>query len=153
MNAQLLLLNPPVIDIGPFNTIVAKSTVSDVDAKRISPIGKFAELVNEALLDGDWAYRHLYLTFYFRIPYMIHGELSQFTGQLNITASSDNFQATGLLSMTFETAKAFLVWATHSDRSQWLRAFANGMYATLRQYAYFQMPSTDLADRTFMLRG
>lgn len=151
---KLILLNQPSIDISPFNQVVAKSTVCDVDTKRISPIGKFVELVNEALLDGDVAYAHLYLTFYFQLPQNIVVELSRFGNGLNVTAYPDNFFATGLLSGSFTKVRQFLLWATREDQSQWLRGFANVMYGLLRQYHYFQtLTSHDLADRTFMLRG
>jgi hypothetical protein len=156
VKTALHLLNPPVVNITPFNSIVAPSTVGEIDARRIPPVGKFADLVDIALPLGiDTAYRHLFLTWYFKVPGMICTEISQFdrASEIRLTANQDELMAEGLMSGAFDVWRAFLAWGTTLDRSVWMRELTLAMHKMLASYPYFKMEVVEGKNRILMLRG
>jgi hypothetical protein len=142
----------PAVDIGLFRNVVSPEIVNTVDGKRnIQPLSKFAELVEESLLDNIDPYEHIYQTFYFELPVetFIHAVNMKL---LSITAEQGGFITKGYMSASLAKWVKFVVDASIEDQSQYLRLFANQVYNSLRNFPPFQNLSfLSLKDKTFSL--
>lgn len=153
MLPKLIPLLAPNINLRPLIEIVGQERVNEIDSKRVQPEVKFAELVDDALLP-DFGLRHLFVSFYYEMPFVTESELRQFPANqlFVITSVETGMFVKGIITGSLPLWKEFILWATREDASQYLRAYANRMFDTLRQFSMFKdLRMKALKDQTYAL--
>lgn len=134
---KLIPITVPAIDLKQFNGVLDKNIVNEIDGNpRLSPLGKFAEAVNE-LLPGA-AYRHIYQAFYCELPLTAFVEISNYRLGFHISGTYSGLMWVGIISGPFDLWKEFLVWATSPDQSEFVQHTGNALFNYFRQFPYFQ---------------
>ncbi len=100
----------PGIDLKAFVEIFGQNVVNQIDVKKLSPTGKYEELL-EKLIPQRMPQRHLYQSFYIVLPQTVETQFRNFKAysKFEITVTSQNqFAFDAVMSGSFETWKDFI---------------------------------------------
>ncbi len=128
--------------------MVGQNKVNEIELKHRQPLSKFEALVDELLSTN--AYEHITQTFYLKLPVINYPEFSSFAG-LTLSFDTENYFASGIVTASLATWKAFMVWASNSS-SNTLVVLSNMLYTLFSSNTYFQdLVVVQNNDKTFSL--
>lgn len=154
MGPKVILIAQPSIDLRPFVELVGQSVVNDIDSKRIQPVAKFAELVDDLLSDSVDPYAHLHATFYLEMPTELEYQFREypFINAFRFTMNLSKMMSHGFMTASFDQWMAFIKWSSSETCSKYVRAYGNTMFRLLSHHSYFQkLKPSELFDKTFKL--
>jgi hypothetical protein len=133
---KLVPVSTPFVDISHLRPLISTEIINQVDAKKITPLEKWSELMDTLEMQGE-QFRHIYQSFYFQVPPGTYSDLVS-TQLLSFSTYSEGLLICGLVSASFHNWVECIVELTKASEDSVTRVFGNLVYDTLKNLPPFK---------------
>ena len=115
-------------DLGGFVPILEQSQITSIDGKSKHHVSKFADAVQELLLERGHAWHHIYQGFCFELPGELYVPLLN-SQKVKVSGLLEGGIIVGVMSASLADWVEFLQWALHKDNSKNMNLLGQALLA------------------------